>query len=57
MPSKNVETLQGAHESWNRRDFQGVTRAVPGRRNTQVDVYREVQRASYLDLSVKTRDP
>jgi hypothetical protein len=24
MPSKNVETLQGAHESWNRRDFQGV---------------------------------
>src|SRR6476661_7708490 len=26
MPSKNVETLQGAHESWNRRDFQGVTR-------------------------------
>ena len=26
MPSKNVETLQTAHESWNRRDFQGVIR-------------------------------
>jgi steroid delta-isomerase-like uncharacterized protein len=26
MPSKNVETLRAAHESWNRRDFQGVIR-------------------------------
>ena len=26
MASKNVETLRAAHESWNRRDFQGVIR-------------------------------
>jgi steroid delta-isomerase-like uncharacterized protein len=26
MASKNVETLRAAHESWNRRDFQGVVR-------------------------------
>jgi ketosteroid isomerase-like protein len=26
MDSKNVETLRAAHESWNRRDFQGVVR-------------------------------
>lgn len=26
MSSKNVKTLQAAHESWNRRDFQGVIR-------------------------------
>lgn len=26
MASKNVETLRAAHESWNRRDFQGITR-------------------------------
>jgi steroid delta-isomerase-like uncharacterized protein len=24
MASKNVETLRAAHESWNRRDFQGI---------------------------------
>src|SRR6185369_11161003 len=24
MPSKNVETLRAAHESWNKRDFAGV---------------------------------
>ena len=24
MASKNVETLRAAHESWNKRDFQGV---------------------------------
>jgi len=28
-----------------------------GRRNTQVDGIREAQRASYLDLPVKTHDP
>jgi predicted ester cyclase len=28
MPSKNVETLRAAHESWNGRDFAGVTRNV-----------------------------
>ncbi len=26
MDSKNVETVRAAHESWNRRDFQGVVR-------------------------------
>src|SRR5229473_8720157 len=26
MASQNVETLRGAHESWNRRDFAGVVR-------------------------------
>ena len=26
MASKNVETLRATHESWNRRDFQGVVR-------------------------------
>ena len=26
MSSKNVETVRAAHESWNRRDFQGVIR-------------------------------
>ena len=26
MASNNVETLRAAHESWNRRDFQGVVR-------------------------------
>jgi steroid delta-isomerase-like uncharacterized protein len=26
MASKNVETLRAAHESWNRRDFQGIVR-------------------------------
>ena len=26
MASKNVETVRAAHESWNRRDFQGVVR-------------------------------
>jgi steroid delta-isomerase-like uncharacterized protein len=26
MASKNVETIRSAHESWNRRDFQGVVR-------------------------------
>jgi hypothetical protein len=26
MASKNVETVRAAHESWNRRDFQGVIR-------------------------------
>jgi steroid delta-isomerase-like uncharacterized protein len=24
MPSKNVETLRAAHESWNKRDFAGL---------------------------------
>jgi predicted ester cyclase len=26
MPSKNVETLRAAHESWNKRDFAGVVK-------------------------------
>ena len=26
MASNNVETLRAAHESWNKRDFQGVIR-------------------------------
>jgi steroid delta-isomerase-like uncharacterized protein len=26
MASKNVETLRAAHESWNRRDFEGTVR-------------------------------
>jgi steroid delta-isomerase-like uncharacterized protein len=26
MASNNVETLRAAHESWNRRDFEGVVR-------------------------------
>jgi predicted ester cyclase len=26
MASKNVETLRAAHESWNKRDFQGIIR-------------------------------
>jgi steroid delta-isomerase-like uncharacterized protein len=26
MSAKNVETLRAAHESWNRRDFQGLVR-------------------------------
>ena len=26
MASKNVKTVRAAHESWNRRDFQGVIR-------------------------------
>jgi steroid delta-isomerase-like uncharacterized protein len=26
MSARNVETLRAAHESWNRRDFQGVVR-------------------------------
>ena len=26
MSAKNVEMLRAAHESWNRRDFQGVVR-------------------------------
>ena len=26
MSAKNVETLRAAHESWNRRDFQGIVR-------------------------------
>ncbi len=26
MSAKNVDTLRAAHESWNRRDFQGVVR-------------------------------
>ncbi len=26
MASKNVETLRAAHESWNKRDFQGIVR-------------------------------
>ena len=28
MASKNVETLRAAHESWNRRDFDGLLRNV-----------------------------
>ncbi len=24
MSAKNVEMLRAAHESWNRRDFQGI---------------------------------
>ena len=26
MSAKNVEMLRAAHESWNRRDFQGIVR-------------------------------
>jgi len=26
MSAKNVETLRAAHESWNKRDFQGIVR-------------------------------
>ena len=28
MASKNVETLRAAHESWNRRDFDGLLQNV-----------------------------
>ena len=28
MASKNVETLRAAHESWNRRDFDGTVSAM-----------------------------
>ncbi len=28
MASKNVDTLRAAHESWNKRDFAGLTRNV-----------------------------
>jgi steroid delta-isomerase-like uncharacterized protein len=28
MASKNVESLRAAHESWNRRDFDGVVRNI-----------------------------
>jgi|SRR5581483_9797868 len=28
MASNNVETLRAAHESWNRRDFDGVLRKI-----------------------------
>ena len=28
MASKNVETLRAAHESWNRRDFDGVVLSI-----------------------------
>jgi steroid delta-isomerase-like uncharacterized protein len=31
MPSKNVETLRAAHESWNKRDFAGIVKnAIDG---------------------------
>lgn len=28
MASKNVETLRAAHESWNKRDFEGLVKNV-----------------------------
>ena len=47
MASKNVETLRAAHESWNRRDFQGIVR------NAAEDlVYTDHARA----LSLNNRD-
>jgi ketosteroid isomerase-like protein len=47
MISKNVETLRAAHESWNRRDFEGVIR-------------HSVQGLAYTDhgrdITLNTRD-
>ncbi len=30
MASKNVDTLRATHESWNKRNFAGVVKLVPG---------------------------
>jgi steroid delta-isomerase-like uncharacterized protein len=47
MASKNVETMRAAHESWNRRDFDGTASAA-------------APTISYTDyargVSIKTRD-
>jgi steroid delta-isomerase-like uncharacterized protein len=51
MASKNVETLRAAHESWNRRDFQGIVR------NTAEGlVYRDHARALTLNNRDKFRE-
>lgn len=47
MASKNVETVRAAHDSWNRRDFQGVIRD-----SSQDLVYTDHGRS----LTLKTRD-
>src|SRR3989442_4994923 len=51
MASKNVETLRAAHESWNRRDFQGIVR------NAAEDlVYTDHARALTLNGRDKFRE-
>src|SRR5437667_12561919 len=51
MASKNVETLRAAHESWNRRDFQGIVR------NAAEDlVYTDHARALTLNSRDKFRE-
>ena len=51
MASKNVETLRAAHESWNRRDFQGIVR------NAAEDlVYTDHARALTLNNRDKFRE-
>jgi steroid delta-isomerase-like uncharacterized protein len=47
MASKNVETLRTAHESWNRRDFQGIVRNA-----AEALVYSDHAR----DLTLNNRD-
>jgi steroid delta-isomerase-like uncharacterized protein len=47
MASKNVETVRAAHESWNRRDFQGVVRD-----SSENVVYTDHGRS----LTLKTRE-
>ena len=50
MASKNVEALRAAHESWNRRDFEGVVR------NTADNLtYRDHPRGETLNGKQKFR--
>ena len=51
MASKNVETLRAAHDSWNRRNFQGIVR------NAAEDlVYTDHARALTLNNRDKFRE-
>jgi steroid delta-isomerase-like uncharacterized protein len=51
MASKNVETLRAAHESWNRRDFDGCTRNLADNY-----VYTDHARGETLKGKQKFRD-
>ena len=51
MSTKNVESLSAAHESWNRRDFQGVIRNA-----AESLVYTDQSRALTLNRRDKFRE-
>jgi steroid delta-isomerase-like uncharacterized protein len=51
MASKNVETVRAAHESWNRRDYEGVVRNM-----TEGVIYTDHARSQSFNTKQRFRE-